>query len=314
MVEKIIYAKCDVRNYMEVKESLKDVSLVLHTAIIQIPQINNERKLAYEVNVIGTQNICKAVNENPSIKGVILAGTWHTFGEKELKGTVNEEFGFRPDKVEERARLYVLSKIAQESIVRLHDEMCEKIYAIIRMGTVLGQNMPKETAASIFINRGLRGQPITPYRHSMHRPMLYVDIKDVCKAFKVCSMKILNDKIEQRENSLEHIVNVYYPKPITILELAETVRESIVRLTHGEINPEIEIVDKGRPLLFRKEDKYEIKTDVSKAKTFLNLEFGRPDKTINRIIQSNLSTHFRESVRGKNLLETPIPVTAEKIT
>ena len=67
-----------------------------------------------------------------------MCGTWHTIGERDLRGTVDEEFGFRPDKVEKRARLYALSKIAQESIVRYFDEMSEKVFGIIRLGTALG--------------------------------------------------------------------------------------------------------------------------------------------------------------------------------
>ena len=100
-----------------------------------------------------------------------MSGSWHTMGERKLRGIVDEEFGFRPDKVEDRARLYALSKIGQETIVRFYDEMSAKTYSIIRMGTVLGADMPKKTAANIFIENGLVGKPLTPYRHSLYRPV-----------------------------------------------------------------------------------------------------------------------------------------------
>jgi nucleoside-diphosphate-sugar epimerase len=158
------FEACDVRNYSHVKKALKDVDLVIHLALIQIPLINNNRCAAYEVNFIGTHNVCRAVDELPNVKGMILAGSWHTIGEKELSGVVDEEFGFRPDKVEDRARLYVLSKMAQEAVVRFYDEMSEKIYSIIRTGTVLGEGMSQNTAANIFITRGLRSESITPYK------------------------------------------------------------------------------------------------------------------------------------------------------
>jgi len=80
----------------------------------------------------------------------------HTIGERELRGVIDEEFGFRPDKVEDRARLYALSKIAQESVVRFYDEVSEKIFGIVRMGTVLGMLMPEKTAANLFIENGLK--------------------------------------------------------------------------------------------------------------------------------------------------------------
>lgn len=286
----VTHVHCDVRNYQEIANGLNDVSLVIHTAIVQIPLINENKSLGYEVNIIGTQNVCKAVEENPNVKGMILAGSWHTIGERELKGIINEEFGFRPDKVEDRARLYVLSKIAQESIVRFHDEMSDKIYGIIRMGTVLGQGMPEKTAANIFIERGLKEEAITPYRHSMYRPMLYVDIEDACQAFETYAKKILSDEIVKSNNSLTHIVNVYYPEPITILELAEIVKESIIECTSGKVRPKIEIVDNGIPPLFTEEDKNRIKVDVNKAKKFLGLEkLKSPKESIREILK--LRTH-----------------------
>lgn len=282
----VAYTHCDVRNYQEVADGLDDVDLVIHTAIVQIPLINEQKSLGYAVNVVGTQHVCEAVEENPKIKGMILAGTWHTIGERDLQGTIDEEFGFRPDKVEDRARLYALSKMAQEAIVRYYDEMSAKIYGIIRMGTVLGEGMPSETAASIFIKRGLRGEPITPFRHSMHRPMLYVDVNDVCKAHEIFASKILNGECKKGENSLAHIVNVYYPYPITILDLAELVRKSIIKCTSGKVRPKREILDKSIPSLFKEDDKNRIRVSINKAKRLLGLEKLRnPEESLTEIIR-----------------------------
>ena len=112
---KVEYQQCDIRNYDEVERGLENTDLVIHAAIVQIPLINEEKRLGYEVNVLGTQNVCRVVDENPSIKGMILAGSWHLFGERGLEGVIDEGFGFRPDRVEDRARLYAFSKIAQET-------------------------------------------------------------------------------------------------------------------------------------------------------------------------------------------------------
>ena len=296
-LDNCVFKLCDIRDCTQVKRALADVDLVIHTAIIQIPLINENKRLAYEVNLLGTHNVCKTVDELPNVRGMILAGSWHTIGEKELSGVINEEFGFRPDKVEDRARLYALSKVAQESIVRFYDEMSDKIYGIIRTGTVLGEGMPEKTAANIFITRGLRGEPITPYKHSMYRPMLYVDIEDVCRAYEIFAKKILNGELEKTGNSLSHIVNVYYPKPITILELAKIVRDTIVKYTDGKTNPRIEIIDQGRPLLFTKEDKYKIiKVDITKAKKLIGLKkLTSPTESIEKIIKNRLSSNMSQN-------------------
>lgn len=284
---KVAFRRCDVRDYESVNKALQHMDLIIHTAIIQIPLINEQKKLGYEVNVLGTQNVCKAVEENTNIKGMILAGTWHTIGERGIVGVVDEEFGLRPDKVEERAVKYALSKMAQESILRLHDEMSEKIYGILRMGTVLGEDMPKGTAAHLFIEKGMKGEPITPFRHSMHRPMLYVDINDVCSAYSAYAMKILSGECEKKGNSLAHIVNVYYPTPITILRLAEIVKSAIIDYSHGEVKPRIEIVDSGLPALFTKDDADRMKVDISKAKDYLGIRrLTSPQESLSRIVQT----------------------------
>ena len=171
-------------------------------------------------------------------------------------------------------------------IVTYYDEMSQKIYGIIRMGTVLADEMPEKTVANIYIERGLKSEASTPYKHSMYRPMLYVDIWDICKAFEVYVKKILNKEITKNKNSLAHIVNVYYPDPMTILELAANVRYSIIEITDGGVKPEIEIVDKGIPVQFMKDDKKKMKVNIDKAKELLGLDsLKTPKESIKEIIR-----------------------------
>jgi len=282
----VSFHECDIRNPDEVRKSLEDVDLVIHAAVVQIPAINEQKKLAYDVNFVGTANVCRSVDESPRIKGLILAGSWHTAGESDLRGVVTEEFGFRPDKVEERARLYALSKIAQECVVRFYDEMSQKVFAIVRMGTVLGDGMPAKTVANIFVENGLEGKPLTPFRHSMFRPMLYVDIGDICKAYENLAKKILNDEVRKGTNSLAHIFNVFYPEPVTVIDVAETVRDAIVRHTCGSLQPKIEVVDTGQPVLFHEDDKKHIVVDIGKATKALQLgRLRSPKESIEDILK-----------------------------
>lgn len=287
--KKIDYQRCDIRSYNEVKRGLKDTDLVIHAAIVQIPLINEAKKLGYEVNVLGTQNICEVVYNSSSIKGMILAGSWHLFGERGLEGVIDEGFGFRPDKVEDRARLYTLSKIAQETMVRFYDEISEKIYGIIRLGTVLGEGMPEKTAANLFITKGLKEEPLTPYKHSMYRPMLYVDMGDVCAAFGTYADKILRGEVSKGESSLAHIVNLCYPEPVTILELATMIKDAITSYSKNNIIPEIKIVETEQQNLFAAEDKELIKVDVRKAIEFLGLrKLKSPKESVERIVKGRM--------------------------
>lgn len=285
--DQIDYVHCDVSRRRDVENGLKDLDLLIHAAIIQIPLINEQPRLAYQVNVLGTENVCETVDQSNSIICMILTGSWHTIGERELSGIIDEEFGFRPDKVEERARLYALSKIAQESMVRLHDEMSNKIFAVIRMGTVLGVGMPEKTAANIFIEKGLRGESLTPYRHSMHRPMLYVDISDICLAYRTFMMRVLEGKIKKTGSST-HVINVYCTKPTTILELAQIVQRTIAKQT-GSGGPSIDIVDTGQPAAFEQTDKERLSVDLTRAMEVLGLtSLKEPEQSIEEIIRARV--------------------------
>jgi len=291
------FVQCDIRDYKQVERSISGCDLVIHAAIIQIPEINENKRLAYEVNILGTHNVCQAVHMSQRCKGLILVSSWHTMGERGIAGTVDETFGLRPDMVEERARAYALSKMGQEAIVRLHDESSkDKVFGLIRIGTALGENMPPMTAANLFINAALRGEAMTPYAHSMYRPMLYADIHDVTRAFKSYANKILENKIKATGNSLDHIANVYYPEAISIYGLAEIIRDSITNLTNGKIEPKIEVVKKDEPMLFGPQSKETMKLNMTKSKELLDLERLTPPKeTLNRIIRDRMRNHLARS-------------------
>jgi nucleoside-diphosphate-sugar epimerase len=285
LVHKVDYRQTSILDINEIRNSLEDLDLVIHTAIVQIPLINEQKKLGFEVNFIGTQNVCKTVDESSTVRGMILSGTWHVFGERGLDGVVDESFGFRPDKVEARARLYALSKVSQEINVRYYDEMSPKIYGVIRMGTVLGEGMPEKTAANIFISKGLNGEALTPYKHSMYRPMLYIDINDVCKAYAEFAKRILAGQIHKEEDALAHVVNLCWNDPLTIIDLAQMVKEEITQLTGGRISPRIDVIDTGQTVLYDTSDKLKLRVDNRKIHSFLGIEkLLNPRESLRRII------------------------------
>jgi nucleoside-diphosphate-sugar epimerase len=284
------FISCDIRGQATLKGLLKGFDLVINAAIIQLPRINEMKREGYDVNVLGVQNICETVEATSSIKGLLHASSWHVFGERDLRGVLDEEFGFRPDKIEDRARLYALCKITQEGIIRIISEMSTKSYGILRVGTMLGEKMPKQTAASLFINNVIRGEPMTPFRHTQYRPMLYVDIQDVCRAFETFATMILaNDSNLQKSRAT--IVNLVWPNPVTIIELARIVQAQIMLLDHGKAKSKIKIIDKGIPPLYAAKDKSRIKVDITKARKLLGItELISPKQSIRRILNDRIST------------------------
>ena len=280
------YEVCDLRDERSLSKLLRGFDLVVNTAIVQIPEINDKKRMGYEVNVLGTQNLCEAVRSVDSIKGLLQASSWHVFGERGLEGTLSEEFGYHPDRIEERARLYALCKIAQETIVRIVSETCDKSFGIIRLGTVLGETMPRLTAANIFIEKALKGEPMTPFKHTQYRPMLYVDIQDVCKAFEIFATLILDGK---RDYSAAKILNLVYSTPFTILEIAKIIKTTVIKLTHQKKKPSIKIIDNGQRALYSPNAKALFRVNNSEARRFLGIEkLVDPRRSIERITRARI--------------------------
>ena len=91
---------------------------------------------------------------------------------------------------------------------------------------------------------------------------------------------------------MAHIFNVYYPEPVTIIELAELTKEAIIKYSKGKIRPEINVVDTGQQSMFNEKDKTLIEVDASKALKFLEIErLKSPKESIEDIIKSRINTH-----------------------
>jgi len=87
------FKPCDIRDQQTLRESLIGFDLVINAAVIQLPRINEMKREAYEVNVLGVQNIVETVETTSSVKGLLHVSSWHVFGERDLSGVLDEEFG-----------------------------------------------------------------------------------------------------------------------------------------------------------------------------------------------------------------------------
>jgi len=150
--------------------------------------------------------------------------------------------------------------------------------------------MPKGAAADLFIDQALAGKKLTPFKHSMYRPMFYASIIDICKATQNFINLIMNKK-KISNKSIDHVMNIAYPTPISILELAHTISESVNRHTGGKIKPEISIIDKGIDEVGSSTDKDNIKLDISKIQNILNLEkLTSPKEQIDILVQKKIQS------------------------
>lgn len=285
---------CNVVDFNQLEEMIENPLIVIHTVATNLAKPPTNR-LAYEINVKATQNVCEIVSKNQSIKGMILSSSWHVYGEQCLSGIITEDFGYRPDKVEKRAKVYALSKVMQDCITRFFDNKEDgKIYGALRLGTILDKDMSDETAAGKFISKALEGDDVTPYKHSMNRQIFYVSMDDVCKSFKAFIDHIIKNK-KNDIDSLEHIFNVAYPQPITIFELANLIIESVKKNSNGSIIPKLSIIKTNEEELEQNIHKTELELDISKIKKVLKVSsLTNPKEVIDEIIKFKLNLLIKD--------------------
>ena len=284
--EKISHTICDILDYEKLSKEIEDATIVINTAILRIPQILENNQKGYSVNVLGTENICKIVANEQEIIGFINIGTTSVMGEKEIGEIMNEKLGYQPDKLEDRSRLYVITKILQENIIQFFDEIHkDKFFGTLRVDSVIGENMHRDFFVNRFIDQAVLGQNITIHKHSQNKIFSFSEISDICKAIKkLIDLVLSNPKFNSELQN--HIINLIYPKTYTITQIANIVKNSVVLHSNGEINPEIIIVDKG---ISEEEKSSDYIIELIKIQSVLKMHnFTSPQTAIDKIIKSRL--------------------------
>ena len=279
---------CDITNFNQLQEKIGNTTIIIHTVATNLANIPSN-SLAYDINIKGIQNVCETVSKNESIRGMILCSSWHVYGDQDISGNISEDYGYRPDKVEERAKIYALSKVIQDCIVRFFDKkQDEKIFGAFRLGTILDYNMRNDTAAGKFITKALDGDDVTPYKHSMNKPMFFVSMNDVCKSFKSFIDYILT-KDKKNIGNVDHIFNLAYPTPVKIIDLANSIIDSVKKNSNGKILPKLSIVDLGIEETDSQIVEKSTQIDISKINEYLNISsLTKPEDMIDQIIRSRL--------------------------
>lgn len=67
------------------------------------------------------------------------------------------------------------------------------------------------------------------------------------------------------------------------------VRDAVIKYSGSKIRPEVEVVERGEPIMFTPEDKGLIRVDISRVMDFLDLEeLINPKESIDRLVRERL--------------------------
>jgi UDP-glucose 4-epimerase len=154
--------------------SNKAIELIVHVgAIADVYHAAKDPKMAYEVNIMGTQNlvnICHGLNIP-----MVYTSTWEVYGEPKYQ-PIDEEHPTIPD------HPYNISKLSGELVVR--NKLMPINFCILRLGTLYGPDMRESAVIPKFINMALNGQDITIFGTG-EQFRQFTHIEDVCRAFEM---------------------------------------------------------------------------------------------------------------------------------
>lgn len=191
----------DLLNKKQLAKYLQGVDYVLHLAAVgNVYQVAQDPQYALQVGIVGTYNLVEAAKATSSVKKIIYVSTWEVYGKSQYE-PIDELHPCTPDTP------YSIAKYGGELVIRSQTNVIP--WLILRLGTVYGSRMRKESVFSRFIERTLKNEPILLQNGgTQKRQFTYID--DVsCALYKSLLSKKKNE-----------IFNIIGDNPITIKQLA----------------------------------------------------------------------------------------------
>ena len=144
----------DVRDYASVIQAVRDVDVIIHAAALkQVPSCEYFPYEAVQTNVIGAQNVVRAVRENST--------------------TVKTVVGISTDKACKPINVMGMTKAVMERIlVEANMECPDTRFACVRYGNVIAS---RGSVVPLFIDQIAHGGPVTITTSDMTRFLLSLD-------------------------------------------------------------------------------------------------------------------------------------------
>lgn len=168
------YVSGDIRNYEDVRKSMKGCNIVIHTAGL-FTFDTSLRNDIYETNVTGTENICKAVVENKPERFIYTSSAATIGKDKDYKCLSNENTKFNLWKISSH---YKKSKVlAEEIVLRYYMEYAIPV-VILNPSLPLGAYDFKPTSTGMMIKSFLNSS----MKIYINGGFNFVHVNDVAKA------------------------------------------------------------------------------------------------------------------------------------
>lgn len=165
------------------------------------------------LNVMGTTNVLESARINGA-KRVHLASTvWVYNGAPDSDEAADETVPFH---LKGAGHIYTSTKMACEMLCHNYSELYDLPFTVLRYGIPYGPRMREELLIPIFLKKALDGDPLTVAgKGEQYRKFVYV--RDLAEAH-VLAMS---------DEAKNEIYNLEGPRKVTVLEVAERIRDHV---------------------------------------------------------------------------------------
>ena len=202
------WAEVDMLDQDSVTDALKGAGPVFHlAAMADVNDVMADPAGSVERNVLGTARVLEGARRADAGR-VILSSTVWVYAA--TKGDVVDEDA--PIHLDTQRHIYASSKIASEMLCGDYANLFGREYTVLRYGIPFGPHMRGDLVIAAFIERALRGEPLTiDGDGSQQRNFVYVE--DLAAAHPLALADV----------AVNRTYNIEASEPITIRELAQTI-------------------------------------------------------------------------------------------
>jgi UDP-glucose 4-epimerase len=200
--------QADVRDAGAVDAAVTDAEVVVHlAAFTSVPESFKRFRDCYRTNVLGTDNVLRACVRH-GVRKLVFASSSAVYAE--LPDAPRSEADC-PEPISP----YGVSKLEGEHLLEIYQEAHGLASVALRFFNVYGPRQPANSAYAaavpIFMERSLRGEPLTIYGDG-RQTRDFVFVKDVAEGVLQAA--------QSRETG---VYNVGTGRPVEVLDLADTI-------------------------------------------------------------------------------------------
>ena len=210
------YIRADLLDVASLESAFRGSEAVCHLAAIgDVYLAGDKPALAAQTNVTGSANVCEAALR-AGVPTVICASTWEVYGKPRYQ-PIDEKHPTNPD------HPYNITKLAGERLALAYGHLRDGLrVAALRLGTSYGTRMRPNSVFSIFVQKAMRGEPIT-IQGTGEQGRQFTHARDIGAAFALALEKAPNGAV----------YNTVSEENVTIAQLAGYVAERIpTRIEH----------------------------------------------------------------------------------